>query len=184
MSLDGLSRRLDKMLAQLVPLLPQDERATLDCGQFVPDGLITDSMEHTRLQAFVFSMSEKARKTNGHLDLRFLTQEDLDQWKLWLDLGKALQAGDQVEAQRVRLELRNVKPLDLAQLFADFQAIDLEIFNTPISPSGPINLHNYHRLKSLIERGQDLTGQDIDQVQWWVSYYQDYPRHILAWNNR
>ena len=184
MSLDGLSRRLDKMLAQLVPLLPQEERAELDIEQFVPANLITDSMEHTRLQAFVLSMSEKARKTNGHLDLRFLTQEDLDQWKLWLELGKALHAGDQAEAQRIRLELRDIQPLDLAQLQADFQAIDPEIFKTPISPAGTMNLYNYHRLKSLIERGQDLTGQDISQVQWWVNYYQDYPCHILAWNNR
>ncbi len=184
MSLDGLSRRLDKMLAQLTPLLPQEARAALDISQFVPAGLITDPMEHTRLQAFVFSMSEKDRKMNGHLDLRFLTQEDLEQWQMWLDLGKALQAGDQAEAQRVRLEMQNIQPLDLAQLFADFQAIDPEVFSTPISPSGPISLHNYHRLKSLIDSGQDLTGQDISQVQWWVTYYQNYPRHILAWNNR
>src|SRR6266496_2312690 len=108
MSYDALNKRLDKMLAQLVPLLPQEERAELNLEQFVPAYLITDPMEHTRLQAFVFSMSEKTRKTNGHLDLRFLTQEDLDQWKLWVQLGKALQAGDLVEAQRVRLELQNI----------------------------------------------------------------------------
>src|SRR6266496_2623462 len=184
MSYDALNKRLDKMLAQLVPLLPQEERAELNLEQFVPAYLITDPMDHTRLQVFVLSVNERVRKMNGHLDLRFLTQEDLDQWRLWLDLGKALQAGDQAEAQRVRLELQDVKPLDLVQLQADFQAIDPEIFTTPISPSGPINLYNYHRLKSLIDSRQDLTGQDITQLQWWVSYYQDYPRHILAWNNR
>lgn len=97
MSLDNLSRRLDRMISAV------DPHANVTQVLELPTHLLTAG-EQERFTAF-FATVEPRCFHDSHLDLRDLSNEELATTKLWTCLLKSLDSEDTAAAAKYRTEL-------------------------------------------------------------------------------
>lgn len=172
MTINSLTRHIDKLLAEIHQRLPERREPYRFMMHLFPE------QEQAALNDFLLEIAY-----TGSLD--YLTNNQLDQYRYWLNLEIALTHEDSKAAQEYRQLLRESQEASSERtperLIARFHAIDTRLFQTPISPGPGIQLTNYHRLKDKIAQGEQLTGIEWNQLEWWGNYYEQYTARIASY---
>jgi hypothetical protein len=133
MGIDNLHRRIDKLLAHIKQI--PEPNTTFLLGMMNPH-LLTDQ-ELERLEAHIERVQPKIHLINGCMDLSEFTDQELDESKLWYNLGTALEQGEREAIARYRRYLSQ----DRASLVAAFLSIDES--SIPMFDQAPIYTDDY-----------------------------------------
>lgn len=155
-NIQTLNRRIDRLLLHIDSRLEQ-LHSTSDIRTDMLSLLGPDEQEQFR--AFLDTLPAQA----GHVwpDVRNLTDEQLDRYSLWLDLLKALETGDESQAERHRRWLS----CSLADLIAMFRAIDAASVVDSASPY-PFSVIAYRALSERVDRDQ-VSSLDMNIIRQW-----------------
>jgi hypothetical protein len=98
--LQALNRRVDRLLLHIDGRL--DELHQDSSESLTPPMANLSDEEQEQFDSFSEQLTPRIQYSQGRLDLSLLNDEELDQLRLWCELHKALESGDQAQAERCR----------------------------------------------------------------------------------
>lgn len=167
-SIHALRRKIDRMIAALPAPEVTTSRIAFNLALFTP-------VEQIDLQETLARIEPKITTRAGGLDLHRLTDRELDELGDWLNYHEALQAGELLQARRIKKRLDT----PVQQLITTFLELDL----SRLPDSGPgvqieegnciyhLSRINYRDVLNHIERGL-ISCSEIDAMWRWVNYFE------------
>lgn len=174
-NIHSLHQRINKMLAHIEQQLPEDQAALLSAFSL---HLFTDQ-EVERLYSLLELVESKCELlASGRPDYRALSDEELDQLHLWLELDQALKQEDIGSAAYCRRRLS----IGREQLIQAFLALDEssipEFDQAPRVTQGHViyTLYrtNFRSYRAEVERALSRTQPtfiDLDVIHMWVDAF-------------